>query len=675
MAASFLVGNLTNITSNFINPYDGELLSINGDYYMNETFVSGTSAVDDLLIASSHDQYFRVEDELGNLLIDDNIEVFLMASGNDILLLASTTYVMGNLTILMAEGDDIVWSNSGDDFISGETGNDILHGGPGDDTIDGGADADVIIGGAGNDTASYINSTGVNIDLYNNVYSGGEAEGDSLSLIENITGSDDAAERDWIYGDDNANHIKGMDGADILEGGSGADIIDGGAGWDYSRYTRSDAGVNINLKTNINTGGDAEGDLIYNVEAVVGSVYDDVIIGGDDKDYLKGEAGDDYLDGGLGIDQLFGGAGNDTYFYGAGRDTIHEHYSGIDRVIFDAVWQPEDAVITDNLITFEAGVHEVIFNNMDLIEIFSFDGHADMSLAQLLAFQNGVTDIGTSGNDLFVGSLLEQSYDGLEGSDTIDYSFSFGAIRVDLVAGTGIGGDADGDSYISIENIFGSGNAGVRDYIWGNSSDNYIDGLAGNDILEGGAGADLIDGGAGWDYSRYLRSESGVNINLQTGVNTGGDAEGDVLIGIEAIVASNYNDTLRGGDGNDYLKGEGGDDILTGGLGRDLLYGGSGADIFVFEAISAYDRVDLVRDFDVSEGDALNITDLLGGYDPLSDIISDFVQFTSNGADTDVQINTGSSFETAFRVEGGITDTLTDMIDNGNLIVDQMGTI
>lgn len=679
MATIFVPGTLTSVSEILINPYTGHQIVLNGDYYVNTTVSNGTSGLD-FMFGTALDQYWRLEDENGNLLIQNNIEQFFPAVGNDVINLASLNHILGDLFIQGSDGNDIIWSNAGDDNLGGQTGDDFLHGGPGDDLLAGHQGADILVGGAGNDTADYrISGAAVFIDLENSVFSGGDAEGDSLEGIENIIGSDLESGRDWIYGDDFANYIQGLNGADILEGGAGADIIDGGDGWDYARYERSDAGVTVNLNTNVNTGGDAEGDMIYNVEAVVGSAYDDHITGANDKDYLRGEDGDDYLDGGLGTDQLFGGNGNDTYYYAAGRDTLHEQNTGIDRVVFDAVWQPEDATLVGNVLVFDAGVNEVIFNNLSLFEIFSFSGHADMSAAEFFAFLNGITDLGTTGDDVFIGSSVESSYDGLDGSDSVDYSASMGAVRVDLVAGTGSAGDATGDSYISVENIIGTDDAAARDYIWGNSADNHIQGMDGHDLLEGGGGADIIDGGAGWDYARYTRSDEGIQINLETGVHTGGDAAGDALIDIEAIVGSEYNDTIRGGSDDDYLQGAGGDDILTGGLGRDLLYGGDGADIFAFEAASAFDRVDMVRDFDASEGDVLNIADLLSAYDPLTDAITDFVQFTQNGANTDVQVNVSGdpsgSFETAFTVEFGLTGSVTDLLNNGSLVVDQVSGI
>ena len=70
-----------------------------------------------------------------------------------------------------------------------------------------------------------------------------------------------------------------------------------------------------------------------------------------------------------------------------------------------------------------------------------------------------------------------------------------------------------------------------------------------------------------------------VTVNLLTGVNTGGDAQGDTLTGIENIFGSNAGaDNLTGNGGNNVLNGYGGNDTLNGGAGNDTLNGGLGND-------------------------------------------------------------------------------------------------
>ena len=540
----------------------------------------------------------------------------------------------------------------------------------------GSSNADYFDGSLGVFTVDYTESAqAIYVDLQNNNIKNGDAQGDVLISIENIMGSDDAGARDYIWGDDGANIINGQAGNDILEGGGGADIIDGGEGWDYARYTRSDDGVSVNLETGVNTGGDAQGDVISGVEAIIGSSYMDTIIGDAGNNFIRGEHGDDVLGGGAGADLLFGGEGDDTFIYTSGRDRMFEQGDGIERVVFDTQWTADMVAISGNNLIFQSNVNQIAFNNIDLIEYFKFDGLDEMTLSELIEYNSLEVDgnTGTTGDDVFIGTSDMEIFDGLGGSDTVDYSLSSQGLRLDLQYEIATKGDAAGDSYLSIENIIAADDAATRDWVWGDAGDNAIYGMTGNDILEGGAGADIIDGGVGWDYARYTRSDEGVNINLETGVNTGGHAQGDVISGVEAIVGSAHNDVIHGGDSNDYIRGENGDDILSGGAGADHLYGGNGADSFLFEAVSAFGRSDHVRDFNVLQGDSLNVADLLEGYDPVSEAIADFVQITDNGTDSFLAVDAdggGDNFVKIATLYGqtGLTDE-DGLVDTGHLIV------
>lgn len=509
----------------------------------------------------------------------------------------------------------------------------LLFGASVDDVFTGTAAAEAFDGGAGNDTVDYSASTAeVKIDLLNGTASNGFAAGDMLISIENINGSDRADKRDWIYGGTGVNILRGLGGNDILEGGGGGDTIDGGAGWDYARYTRSAAGVQINLLTNTNTGGDAEGDLLYNIEAVTGSNYGDTLTGSTGNETFYGGLGNDTLDGGAGYDQLFGQEGDDTYLYRSGSKYISDT-SGFDRLVFASALIPEDIYISGNNIGFVAGSDVITFANISEIDAFAFSGFSDMTLAQLTSYLAAAAG-GTPGNDTFIGTFSPDVFNGLGGSDTVDYSASPAGVKVDLLYGTAFFGHAEGDALISIENIIGSNQAGERDWLWGDAQANALYGRAGNDLLEGGGGGDILDGGEGFDYARYLRSASGVQINLETNVNTGGDAQGDLLYGIEAVTGSAHADTLRGSAGNDYLRGEGGNDVLHAGAGFDQLHGGAGADLFIFDARIPDDPADHIQDFSVAQGDRIDISDLLSGYDPLLHALSDFARITDSGGNS-----------------------------------------
>ncbi len=224
---------------------------------------------------------------------------------------------------------------------------------------------------------------------------------------------------------------------------------------------------------------------------------------------------------------------------------------------------------------------------------------------------NGGNDriFGGDGADRIVGGNGADIVDGGVGIDTADYRTSLVGIAAHLADGYGQGGDAEGDIFVSIENLAGSyhndvltGDVGVN-RLQGFAGADHLLGGDGNDRLLGGADADVLDGGNGVDTADYSTAESGVVVSLNANLGTSGDAEGDSFISIENLSGSDFADTLigdgnvnrlTGGLGNDLLNGLGGNDYLVGNEGSDTLTGGAGADVFVFNAGFG---VDTIADF------------------------------------------------------------------------------
>lgn len=231
---------------------------------------------------------------------------------------------------------------------------------------------------------------------------------------------------------------------------------------------------------------------------------------------------------------------------------------------------------------------------------------------------------GNGGDDTLMGDLGADELHGSNGIDTADYRNSSGPVRIDLAAGTGKGGDAQGDRLVSIENATGSsygdwlygdddnaetaganvldGRAG-DDELYGRGGDDTLLGGTGDDLLEGGEGADHLDGGSDFDTVSYASSSEGVTVNIgddgakqvlasfgsyaggytwiDPGLAKGGDAEGDSFSSIEGVIGSAHDDFIFGNDADNVIEGGNGNDQLQGGLGDDTLIGGGDDDWLV----------------------------------------------------------------------------------------------
>jgi Tol biopolymer transport system component len=150
------------------------------------------------------------------------------------------------------------------DMLKGTDGDDVIVGLGGDDTIDGGDGVDAICGGEGNDSIG--------------------AEG----LIA------------------------------VLSGGPGDDSLLGGNCICVAAYDEAPGGVKVDLGAGTATGWG--NDLLRNIEAVSGSPFDDVLIGGSDPDLLDGSGGNDTITGNGGDDFVRGGEGDDLLDGGTGSD-------------------------------------------------------------------------------------------------------------------------------------------------------------------------------------------------------------------------------------------------------------------------------------------------------------------------------------------------------------------
>ena len=385
---------------------------------------------------------------------------------------------------------------------------------------------------------------------------------------------------------------------------------------------------------------DANGDVFQGLEG------DDAIESGGGIDTLYGGAGNDLLNGGAGSDELVGGIGDDSYEVDSLGDTIIEGTDeGTDSIL---------AILTDyssySLASLPAVENLHIGSSLEGVTATATGNDLDNVLTESLA--GGVVTLnGGAGNDTFLGGYGQDLCYGGVGDDV--YVFEEGikgtglAITVFENANEGI----DTQLYVNlnfemidladnVENLLLQDNKALGQFS-GNSLDNLINveiaqvydtsvpalfntirgfegndkivgsrlidhiaGDAGNDILDGGAGGDTIDGGSGIDTADYSGSALGVSVNLNLAIPqiSAGDAQDDVLTGIENLSGGGLADSLTGDFGDNMLDGRAGADILRGFGGNDLFYVDNVGDT-VFEAAGeGFDQVAARGDYALGAG-------------------------------------------------------------------------
>lgn len=566
--------------------------------------------------------------------------------------------------------DETMYGYGGDDTLSGNGGDDIYDGGAGNDTLVAGSGDDTFIISEGFDTLSY------------------DAGGDDTIVIPvGFSAADTHFLKDGSY------NLK------ILVDGLGQMTITSqlqGTGsfiehlyYSQGNYTVDFADVQVEQR------------------------------GGDGTDYLSGiESGvspDDILNGMAGDDYLYGSGGDDTYVFSEGIDVVSDTGGSDDTILFWEDWSPEDITIYrgegygygwDDLIledtngnkmivdsqfsTSSYTIEHVAFSDSTVWDVSAMSipawgtsgsdyiGIYDSADVAVYGFGGNDTIVTNTGNDILDGGSGDDSLTGATGNDFYIYSAgldlvidSGGTDSLAITGGVTINDISVSDvGYYDIKLTINSGTdevtlqdfrysstyqvdtvvfddgfatnlAGYSSWLWGtsgndaisgNSSDNTLVGKDGNDTINAGAGNDAAHGGAGAD-------------------------------------------TIHGDDGDDLLHGGTGDDVIYGDDGLDTLFGGDGADTFVFETASAFNDVDIIKDFSTSDSDVIDIADVLDGYYTSGvDDITEFVQITDNGTDSTLAIDqdgtaNGTNFVAVATIVGvtGLTDEAA-LLSSGNLL-------
>ncbi len=135
----------------------------------------------------------------------------------------------GNDLLCGGGGNDTLKGGLGNDLLNGDQGNDILRSDEGNDLLNGGLGDDALIGGAGVDRARFPGLPAVIVTLNTSPGTATGQGSDTLTDIENLTGSDGG---DMLTGNAGPNQLTGGSGDDLLFGLAGIDNLDGGLNFD-----------------------------------------------------------------------------------------------------------------------------------------------------------------------------------------------------------------------------------------------------------------------------------------------------------------------------------------------------------------------------------------------------------------------------------------------------------
>lgn len=483
----------------------------------------------------------------------------------------------GNDTVTTSGGGGIINLGDGTNQIIVTSGNYTITTGAGDDTLTTGHGNSTITVGNGNDTVTVGNG--------NNTI---------------ITGAGDPALNSLFTAGNGNNTFRLGLGNHTITAGSGSNTLD------YSMISSDQSSgfylevyliynyatawdVNFNY-TGMNDTFTGISNVITNDLStyVVGTSGNNIITGGAGDDYFEGFDGNDTMYGGDGGDYLIGGSGNDVLYGGAGNNFLYTGSGGAD---------------------------------------FLYGGSGSNTF---YSQHGGVRYDGTNGGNFAVGQI-----------NSVYYGFSNAGVTVNLLAGVGLGGYANGDVYAftptanvsSINRIYGSSladtltdSSGNETFYGGNGNDT-LNTYIGNDTLFGennddtfnslGAGTKALYGGSGtntynlgiaadfvgttagaYDIVRYNLSTSGVLVNFdsvsRSVVNSLGATRTIAAssgLGWGVTTADNSShaigdtytqggiDNFWGSSSNDVVFGSTTGLDFDGNSGIDYYFGGSGNDL------------------------------------------------------------------------------------------------
>jgi Ca2+-binding RTX toxin-like protein len=485
-------------------------------------------------------------------------------------------------------------------------------------------------------------------------------------------------------------------------------------------------GFGVQLVKNIEifiagNGGDiinlADADITYGDVQIFGGNGDDILWGNIGNDLIEGGGGNDIIDGGPGNDELiggvvgFGGDDNDQIFGGEGDDIIRGNdgddilYGGTDLGLRDLDKDFMDNISFPDLVS-GTNIVDLVPPGTSSLGIYADNLHVDYKATAELTFRDGfagyentlaIYEVGESGViqniQVLWGNVKEA---GINNTYTVDIptgadggEFGFFIVADGYTRnGNYAGLDVEGEGNISIIYDYGGVNERLGTI--------FDDGNMLSTVYNDGVTEFALNG-----YTYHTTARGGDNsinhdgmAHVVSGLANDGDGEvfrigfedlpslgdadfEDVLFDfnineIRVDASEPGNDLLDGGAGDDILYGEAGDDLLIVGEGLDQIYGGSGSDVIQFTVADGL--IDQIKDFETGVGgDVIDLSEVLSFGDTVGDLIEDFVSLVQDGVDTKVYIDAdgaanGQSFAALAIIEDGVSDTLADLVSNGNLV-------
>ena len=461
---------------------------------------------------------------------------------------------------------------------------------------------------------------------------------------------------DIIYGDEGNDEITGGIGKDFIHAGKGEDFIkqdlekfnetiDGGDGIDtvdysvmkFSTKREKDVdtvGISVDLTVNDNDlttyvnnvskfGNIIQFyDAIKNIENIVGTEFNDYIlgnkqdnnllslggrdtlIGGDGNDIISSGNDNDSVSGGNGNDELSGGYGADSIQSGSGDDKVYQSIEKVKDTIdggegIDTLdYSTDDFSFQFINVKFDetVAIWDTRYQLRDVASVLSdavqiVDKKSTPSNAQWNVLVNGVNNskkdddkfmlVNGANNDKLAFFLQDVML-----AKGVEYCLSF-----DVATGLGI---PPPRIKLFIDTMEISSTELIKNKTWTTHKITFTSKKTSKQTIALHNGNEFSQGNnfAIDNIILTQQSETGIISNLTTGVTKKfGDNNNDgvdITRNFENVIATDFNDILIGTNeinmisglsGNDSIESNAGSDIISGGYGQDTIKAGDGDDI------------------------------------------------------------------------------------------------